>query len=228
MAEGRFLRVVGQTARRHGASLYYPAAGLDLRAFLSTRISHAVFLDPQYFHTSKMDLRSLKRSVRIIDAHATFIRPTQRVLTARFRHGRMPRSVTFVRGGARKDESLVGRYTEGKIVYLAKGCLLPKVLLPPQAIQTLSPVAFALAFLDVPKYSSTIRHAYVDPLIDLYAAPMRLLIFGRYRYVPSRDRRAQEQFETWLRRAGVQPKREHAAVAYRSSSASAMHSTQRK
>lgn len=197
---------MGDIAACHRASLYYPAAGLDLRTFLRTGIPRAIFLDPGYFCERRMDQRSIKKVVRIIDARATFVRRARNVLSARFHSDRDPRSVTFVRGEAGKDEHLVARYEPGKTVFLAKGCLLPKVLCPPPNIQDLSPVAYAMVLPDLPKFSTTIRRGYSVKLIDLLSWPTRMVLFGSYCFMPDRERCAQQQLDALLAPAHAERK----------------------
>jgi hypothetical protein len=196
---------MGEIANHHGASLYYPAAGLDFDTFLATGIEKAVFLDAAYLRSSRMprrDTKALMRRIKEFDADAAFhVDADTNALVARFRTAGRRRTMTLIRGVAGEDEHIVRRHVGKRTLVLMKGCLLPEVLLPPRAIEHLSPVAFALELLDMPPYSVTIEDAYDDCRLRVRSGPRQQLVFGRYHFRPGRLAQAEAQFHELLKHA---------------------------
>jgi hypothetical protein len=199
-ADEVFLRQVGETAKRE-ASVYYPAAGLDLDSFVRTGIRRGVFLDPGYFRRRRrprMTVHDIARKIRRLDAHARFIRPGRRALIATFIAAGRRRRLTFIRGRTWNDEHLAKRHLGSRCVVLIKGCLLPEVLLPPPGIADLKPVAFALDLLHMPPYTTAVRRAYSRCLLERPAQGKKKLIYGAYTCTPSRIARARAEWSAVL------------------------------
>lgn len=206
-AEDRFLRHLGSMARRYRATLYYPAAGLDLSSVLTTRIPKSILLDPAYLRRGRIDLRAIKRAVRSIDPEARFDRISPHVVTVVLRQHSGQRTITFIRGAAGRDEHLVEARLRGRCVFLAKGCLVPAVLCPPADLENLTPVAYGLQLVDLPRYSATIRAGYANRVLDLRSAPTWMVIYKRYKASPRRAANAERAWRELLASARSRPRR---------------------
>jgi hypothetical protein len=177
-----FLQKLGTIARKHAAVLYYPAAGDDLWAALTVGTDISILVDSSYFRRGRARLgrRALKRSVRKLDASATFD-DRRDVLTARLRYRSRQRTFVFVRAANGRQIAQVRTIAPRGCVYLVKGTLQPEVLCPsPALVEALRPCAYGLDLLHLPSFSARVLRAYHTPLFSQASHARGLLIFRGY------------------------------------------------
>jgi hypothetical protein len=197
----RFLKVLGRIAKRRKAMLYYPGAETDVRSFLLTELSDAVFLDAAYFKARHLTRMHIRRLVLGIDPRARFMNRGRRVMAAAFSWRKRRRRVVFLRGEAGRPRAAIERLGTRKFVYLAKGCLSLAILCPPQAVISREPVAYGIDLVDLPPLSRTIRAFYRDKVFEARRPQGTLRIFKRCEPSPARVTLARQELRALLVRA---------------------------
>jgi hypothetical protein len=197
-ATPRFLKALGRIAKRRKARLYYPGAGTDVRSFLLTELSDAVFLDAAYFNARHLTRMDLRRLVQGIDPRARFSDRGRRGMAAKFSWRKRPRRIIFLRGEADRPRTALQRLYGRKFIYLAKGCLNIAILCPPQPVLDRGPVAYGIDLVELPPLSRTIRAFYRDRVFEARRPQGTLRIFQRYDPSPERVTLARQELRALL------------------------------
>lgn len=122
-------------------------------------------------------------------------RSTRSCFRVTLQHGGSAKQLLFLRGRNGERLRLIRQFAPRGIAYLARGTLIPGILIPPKAIRALQPCLYAVEVLRLGKLPRIVRQGYSGKLFAWRDQHRTFEIFRKHDFTARRLRQVRAELD---------------------------------